>query len=111
MAIAGYLIRIRANGRANNYYISGYLNSKHGKLTLRSMCKSIVGMANINAQELQDIKLLLPPKQLQDKYAKIVIETKNKLKRLHRSKSSLQDLFNSLSQQAFKGQLTNKEAA
>lgn len=54
MAIAGYLIRVRPNKRGNNYYISGYLNSNHGKLTLRSMCKNIVGMANINAQELQD---------------------------------------------------------
>jgi type I restriction enzyme S subunit len=111
MAIAGYLIRVRANEQANNYYISGYLNSYHGKTTLRNMCKSIVGMANINAQELQDIKILLPPKELQDKYAKIFIETKNKVKLFHRSEFSLQDLFTSLTQQAFKGELTQSKAA
>lgn len=65
MAIAGYLVRVVANEKGNNYYISGYLNSLHGKKTLQNMCKSIVGMANINAQEMQDIPLLLPPKHLQ----------------------------------------------
>ncbi|HDX2432772.1 TPA: restriction endonuclease subunit S, partial [Escherichia coli] len=55
MAFAGYLIRVRPNSIGNNYYISGYLNSIHGKITLMNMCKSIVGMANINAQELQNI--------------------------------------------------------
>ncbi|HCO2198167.1 TPA: restriction endonuclease subunit S, partial [Escherichia coli] len=58
MAFAGYLIRVRPNSIGNNYYISGYLNSIHGKITLMNMCKSIVGMANINAQELQNIEIL-----------------------------------------------------
>ncbi|HCO1445630.1 TPA: restriction endonuclease subunit S, partial [Escherichia coli] len=60
MAFAGYLIRVRPNSIGNNYYISGYLNSIHGKITLMNMCKSIVGMANINAQELQNIEILIP---------------------------------------------------
>ncbi|HDV3873689.1 TPA: restriction endonuclease subunit S, partial [Escherichia coli] len=68
MAFAGYLIRVRPNSIGNNYYISGYLNSIHGKITLMNMCKSIVGMANINAQELQNIEILIPPKHLQDEY-------------------------------------------
>ena len=51
LAIAGYLVRARANAYGNNDYISGYLNSPHGKATLMGMCKNIVGMANINAKE------------------------------------------------------------
>jgi len=72
MAIAGYLVRVRMNGRGNPHYVSGYLNSAHGKRALESRAKSIVGMANINAQEMQDIPLMLPPIELQDKYGKIV---------------------------------------
>lgn len=72
MAIAGYLVRVRMNERGNPHYVSGYLNSVHGKRTLEARAKSIVGMANINAQEMQDIPLLLPPIELQDKYAGIV---------------------------------------
>lgn len=72
MAIAGYLVRVRMNEHGNSHYVSGYLNSAHGKRTLEARAKSIVGMANINAQEMQDIPLLLPPIELQDKYARIV---------------------------------------
>lgn len=72
MAIAGYLVRVRMNERGNPHYVSGYLNSVHGKRSLEARAKSIVGMANINAQEMQDIPLLLPPIELQDKYARIV---------------------------------------
>ena len=105
MAFAGYLIRVRTNELANPEYISAYLNSRHGKLTLESMCKSIVGMANINAQEMQDIKIAIPPRKLQDRYAGIVHRT---LK--HRSKHVLADnsankLFGSLSQRAFRGDI------
>jgi type I restriction enzyme S subunit len=105
MAIAGYLVRIRANERGNNYYLSAYLNSAHGKKTLVGMCKSIVGMANINAQEVQNIKIVLPPIQLQNEFEKIVKATKQKLKNFDKSSDLLNDNFNSLSQKAFAGEL------
>ena len=105
MAIAGYLIRVRTNELGNNYYLSGYLNSAHGKKTLVGMCKSIVGMANINAQELQNIKILLPPIELQNEFEKIVKTTKQKLKSFDKSSQLLNDNFNSLSQKAFAGEL------
>ncbi len=105
MAIAGYLIRVRTSEIGNPWYISGYLNSSHGKQTLTNMCKSIVGMANINAQELQDIKILLPPIELQNRYESIVKEVNDRVSRHHESADELQLLFNSLSQKAFSGQL------
>ena len=98
MAIAGYLVRVRFNDRGNPYFVSAYLNSVHGKATLRAMCKSIVGMANINAQEMQDIPIMVPPASLQGKYAEIVKKT-----RMMESAYSVADveagnLFASLSQ-------------
>ena len=105
MAIAGYLIRVRTNELGNNYYLSGYLNSAHGKKTLVGMCKSIVGMANINAQELQNIKILLPPIELQNEFENIVKTTKQKLKSFDKSSQLLDDNFNSLSQKAFAREL------
>jgi len=38
MAFAGYLVRARTNAHAHPDYIAGYLNSPHGKATLRHMC-------------------------------------------------------------------------
>ncbi|ELB2245848.1 restriction endonuclease subunit S [Vibrio parahaemolyticus] len=105
MAIAGYLIRVRTNDNGNPWYISGYLNSFHGKQTLLNMCKSIVGMANINAQELQDIKIMLPPIELQNRYESIVKAVKTRSIKQNNSFLDLDNLFDSLSQKAFTGQL------
>ncbi|VVP33785.1 hypothetical protein PS865_04503 [Pseudomonas fluorescens] len=104
-AIAGYLIRVRMNEKGNSYYVSGYLNSTHGKSTLQNMCKSIVGMAKINAQEMQNIQILLPPIEIQNKYAAIFQATKQRLRSQSQSEGNLADLFAALSQKAFRGEL------
>lgn len=70
LAFAGYLIRLRTNERAMPEYVSAVLNSPYGKATLRGMCKSIIGMANINAKELRTMKLPIPPKHRQDEFAR-----------------------------------------
>ncbi|MBA7565562.1 Type-1 restriction enzyme EcoKI specificity protein [subsurface metagenome] len=105
MAIAGYLIKVRVNSFANPYFIWGYLNSKHGKKTLENMCKSIVGMANINAQELQNIKILKPPIELQDKFAEIIKQIEVQKQLTQQSLQKSEELFQSLLQRAFKGEL------
>ncbi|MFP9114649.1 restriction endonuclease subunit S [Flavobacterium sp. RHBU_3] len=104
--IAGYLIRVRVNQvLANPYFLWAHLNSKWAKLTLSNMCKNIVGMANINAQELQDILILQPPVTLQNQFAERVqlIEQQKELAQQTLQKS--EELFNSLLQKAFKGEL------
>ena len=105
MAYAGYLIRIRPNKQNNSEYIAAYLNSKHGKTILESMCKSIVGMANINAQELQEIVILQPPLELQNQYALLVHSVERAKAMLINSSEVTETLFNTLLQRAFKGEL------
>jgi len=105
MALAGYLIRVRTNEFGNPYYLSGYLNSRHGKTTLLSICKSIIGMANINAQEMQNIPILLPPVDLQNRFEEITKVAKANLLKYEYSLQSLDELFASLSQRAFSGHL------
>lgn len=105
VAIAGYLIRVRTNDSGNSHYISGYLNSEHGKVTLQNMCKSIVGMANINAQEMQNIPILLPPIELQEQYKNIFVSVKARLEKHIAAHEYNSELFNALSQKAFNGEL------
>lgn len=109
MAIAGYIVRVKTNDAGNPYFISGYLNSKHGKKVLQEMCKNIIGMANINAQELQNITILIPPRELQDSYerkVKAILEEKKKhLTQLQHLESNFQGLL----QKAFKGELAVKD--
>lgn len=109
MAIAGYLIRVRTNDKANPWFLWGYLNSLHGKKTLFSMCKSIVGMANINAQELQEIKIVIPPIELQNQFAATVEKVETVKSEYQASLTELENMYGVLSQKAFKGELKINE--
>ena len=104
-AFAGYLVRLRLNHLAHPEYVSAYLNSTHGKATLRGMCKSIIGMANINAKELTTIQLLVPPIELQIKFAQTIDESRA-AERIHRSSlNQLDNLFAVIQHRAFRGEL------
>ncbi len=81
-----------------------YLNSKHGKAVLLNMAKSIVGMANINAEELKKIKINIPIK-LQSTFAERVNEIRKQKEAMTKSLEELETNFNSLMQRAFKGEL------
>jgi type I restriction enzyme S subunit len=105
MVIAGYLIRIRVKENINPYYLWGHMNSAYTKKRLFNMCKSIVGMANINAQEVQRIRILNPPLTLQNEFAKVVEKVKEIKKLHHLSLLDLENLYSALSQKAFIGQL------
>lgn len=104
-AFAGYLVRGRTKEGVSPYYISGYLNSAHGKAVLRNMAKNIVGMANINAKELQRIKILDVPSNEQEAYERR-ISAVQKLKAERQTEAGVFDsLFASLQSRAFNGTL------
>ena len=61
MAFAGYLVRGIVNDAADPDTSVAYMNTPQMKKFLRSKCKNIVGMANINAKEFQAIPIPKPP--------------------------------------------------
>lgn len=103
--IAGYLIRVRTKHNVNPWYIWGYLNSRAGKQRLYNLCRNIVGMANINAQELQAIPILKPPYPLQNQFAAIIEQIELIKSRYIENVTELENLYGSLSQRAFRGDL------
>lgn len=105
MAFAGYLVRGIANRDADAEYVSAYLNSRHGKQTLAQMCKNIVGMANINAKEMQTIRILLPPPDLQRSFGDIARSIHAKQDSWKSLEKESEALFSSLQQRAFRGEL------
>lgn len=111
MAFAGYLIRSRCNELANPEYISAVMNSRYGKQTLFSKCKSIVGMANINAKEFQKIQLPIPPIALQNEFATRLSKISEYKKWLGEESKTYEWLFGSLIQKAFNGELKIKNKA
>lgn len=105
MAYAGYLVRGRTLPEHVPEYISGFLNSSWGKSTLQSMCKSIIGMANINAKEFQSIRLPIPPSELQLQFKKKVYAIRELKLKLEIQLHQYDELFNALQQKAFNGTL------
>ena len=105
MAYAGYLVRGRTKANFAPEYISAFLNSPWGKEKLQSMCKSIVGMANINAKEFQSILLPIPPEHLQAKFKVSVLAIREQKQILKNQLRAFDALFQSLQNQAFNGTL------
>jgi type I restriction enzyme S subunit len=110
VAYAGYLVRLRVNEGNHPEYLAAFLNSRYAKRVLRSMSKSIVGMANINAKEVQGMKILIPPLAEQKRFAAAITQVEA-AKEPHRAHlATLDELFTSLQHRAFSGTLWDHEA-
>ena len=74
---ASYLVRLQT--KENELlpdYLNIFLNTKYGILSIRRMSRRAVNQANVNAQELKAIKILLAPLKFQE-------EIKNLLEKSH----------------------------
>ena len=105
MAFAGYLVKLTVNSRGNSEYLAAAMNTQSIKEYLRSKCKNIVGMANINAREFRAVPLPLPPMMLQNRFATIVQTAEKQKETLIRHASESETLFSSLQSRAFEGAL------
>jgi len=105
MAFAGYLVRLVTESPHSAEYLSALLNSGYGKRRLRGMCKSIIGMANINAREIQALAIPNPPLGLQAEFAQAVARLESSKTTVRGSLRLLDGLFNSLQHRIFGGEL------
>jgi type I restriction enzyme S subunit len=105
MAYAGYLIRLRVNDENDPEYLAAFLNTAYSKRLLRGMCKSIIGMANINATEVQAIRVPRPPGDLQREFARRVLSVEQLKSKNRSGLAELDALFASLQHRAFRGEL------
>ena len=72
MAFAGYLIKMKPSNLIHSKFLLFFMNSEFMKKLLYNKAKNIVGMANINAKELEDFSIILPPIELQNKFTERV---------------------------------------
>jgi len=63
---ASYLIRLRTNDLIDPYYLTYYMNTAECQGRLKAFVTKGVSQANINATNLQKIKVPLPPKDEQE---------------------------------------------
>lgn len=101
MVIAGYIIRVRLNERMLPEVLSQYMNLEALKDILRSMAKGAVNQANINAQELQSIKVYIPDMGLQKKFIEIKEQVEKSKVAVQKALDEKRKLFDSLMQQYF----------
>jgi len=99
-------IRIRLKKElANPTYIVYYLSTPAGKNQIIKHTKPAVNQATVNNDDLRKFEIMLPPLSLQKNFAKIVenVETLREIQKQSRKEND--DLFNTLTQKAFTGEL------
>ena len=101
MVIAGYIIRIRLNGKILPEVFSQYMNLTVMKEKLRNMAKGAVNQANINAKELQSIKIYIPDMELQRHFIDLKNQTDKSKSVIEKSLKELETLQASLMQKYF----------
>jgi type I restriction-modification system S subunit len=101
MIIAGYIIRVRLNNQMLPEVLSQYMNLEVIKSKLRDMAKGAVNQANINAQELQSIRVYLPDIDIQKKFVKTKCKLDKSKLAVKKSLEELEILKKSLMQKYF----------
>jgi type I restriction enzyme, S subunit len=63
---ASYLIRVKLDlQKALPDFVSAFLNTDAGRLQIDRVSRQIIGMSNVNAEELKDLEIPLPPLDIQ----------------------------------------------
>lgn len=62
---ASYLMRLTVNEKTLPEFVSAFLNTSPGRAQIDRVSRQIVGMSNINAEELRELVVPLPPLEIQ----------------------------------------------
>ena len=96
MIIAGYIIRLRMNGLVLPEYLSQFMNTRYAKKLLLGMAKGAVGQANINAKELQDIAIIIPPIDIQQDFLGLIRQSDKSKFEIEQAITSIDKLYRSI---------------
>lgn len=100
---ASYLIRARLNTEEiDPIFISAYLNTKMGRNTMLPAIRTTAGQSNINTQGLSNIKISIPPIELQKEFANKIREIKNLTSTQKISSVKIEELFSAVLTGVFK---------
>ena len=103
---ASYLIRARLRlGKLHPVFLQYFLTTPRGRRALRERCKTSAGQFNINTKGLGSLSIPVPEIDKQHKFADKIINIRNEIGRYRSSVKSLDGLFASLQQRAFRGEL------
>jgi type I restriction enzyme S subunit len=93
--------------KVSGLYLWYLFNDLKFRKVIQSMASGAAGsMPNISKEKLGKLKISLPPIELQTQFAQIVEKTESLKTQFQQSLSELENLYGSLSQKAFRGELT-----
>ena len=101
MVLAGFVVRVRLNDRALPEFVSAFMNTDFSKQMLLGMCKAAIGQANINAQELQNIGIYIPPIHIQKDFVSFKNQVDKSKVTVQKTLDEAKLLFDSLMQEYF----------
>lgn len=103
-AYAAYDLIIELDNVHSIFY-SFLINSNYGKAIIEPLSRR-AGQPHLNAEQLKEIEFYFPPLPLQQQFAEIVNKTEGLKEKQKQSAQELENLFQSLMQRAFKGELS-----
>jgi type I restriction enzyme S subunit len=107
--LASYLIRVRVHKqKVFPEYLWAYMNSPYMKKYLLDKGRRAIGMANINAQELRSMPIMIPDLNIQKSFAAKIYDIIDLRNKKTNCDIRINDLFNVLLYHAFSGDLTAK---
>lgn len=104
-----HVFRVRtASPRVLPIFLSTLTASEYGKAYFFSVAKKTTGIASINKRQLSAFPVVIPPIDLQQKFAKALETLNANIKNQATSAATLETLFQTLLHRAFDGSLTAK---
>lgn len=101
-----HIFRVRPNfGIVNPSYLSFHIGSRYGKSYFLKAAKQTTGIASINLTQLKNFIAIVPPMILQNKFETITKNIQMQKEQVIKQSKHSEDLFQSLLQKAFKGEL------
>ena len=101
-----HIMRVRYDvTKYNGVFLSMYLNYPSGQSEIKKRIKTSAGQHTINQGGLELLNLILPPVKFQNQFAQRVQAIEAQKAQAQASLQKAEDLFNSLLQRAFKGEL------
>lgn len=96
--------RIRPKSNLNRYYLAYYMSAEFAQHYFKKAIRT-VGQPTLNIKQITELPVILPPLPLQSQFAAIVEKVEALKTKYQQSLAELENLYGSLSQRAFKGEL------
>ena len=104
--VNGHVYLIRLKEGVLHEFVLHILTSKEYRDLIRRVCVGGIDKRQLNKDHIEDFPIIAPPKDMQEKFVSNLKTIKHHKESLKESLAKAEDLFNSLLQKAFKGELT-----